>query len=205
MTMDVRGKGPMADADRRAGVFYDKVTNWPEGMRALRAILLESPLVETFKWRGPCYAWEGRNLVIPAGLPDFFAASFLKGVLLTDTAGMLVPPGPNSRSARYMRFHSLEELEDRRGDLLAYIDEAIALEKAGAKVDLPPDDFDLPEELAERLDEDADLRTAWDALTPGRRRGYVVTLTGAKKPETRRKRIDKWIPRIMDGLGIHDR
>ena len=195
----------MGEPDRRAGIFYDKATRWPDGLRALRAILLESPLTETFKWRGSCYCWQGRNVAIPAGLRDGFALSFLKGVLLRDPHGLLTPPGPNSRSARYMRFASLDDLAERRGAILAYIDEAIALEEAGARVELAPDDFDMPEELSRRLNRDSALREAWQALTPGRRRGYALQIASARKPETREARIDKWAPRIREGLGIHDR
>lgn len=131
--------------------------------------------------------------------------SFFKGVLLKDEAGLLEPPGPNSRSARVARFTSVDEIEAVRETLTAYIAEAIELEKKGVDVDLPDDDFDYPEELTEMMEADADLRDAFESLTPGRRRGWVLHFSGAKQAATRTSRIEKAREKILAGKGMHDR
>ena len=130
-------------------------------------------------------------------------------MLLKAPEGLLEASGPNSRSARVMKFAEVAQIEARREVILAYIDEAISNERAGLKVDFPKDDRDWPEELAERPDADADadpeLDAAFRALTPGRQRGYVLNISQAKQTATRVSRVEKWAPRILDGRGMRDR
>ena len=189
----------------RVESFFAKAKNWPEELAALRAILLASPLTEEFKWRGPVYTVDGGNVAIVWGFKDFCALGFFKGVLLKDPEGILVPPGDNSRSVRMVKFTSLADIAAREAVLGDYIREAIANEKAGLKVDLPKDDLDYPAELVDRLDGDPEFRTAFEALTPGRQRGWVLHFSQPKQSATKTSRIDKAAPRILAGKGMHDR
>jgi uncharacterized protein YdeI (YjbR/CyaY-like superfamily) len=191
--------------DPRVEKFYAKATAWSAELAALRRILRASPLTEEFKWRSPCYTFQGANLAMPFALRDNCGLSFFRGVLLQDPTGILQPAGPNSRSARVIRFTSLEEIEKASDTLAAYLREAADLEKAGKKVDFGDEEPDYPEELIARLDEDADFRAAFEALTPGRRRGYAIHFSQPKQSATRRARIERVAPRIFDGKGMHDR
>lgn len=195
----------MGQPDRRAGIWFDKLTRWQDELHALREIVLGCEVDEAFKWRGPVYCAHGSNVAILWGFKTHCALGFFKGVLLDDPAGLLVAPGENSRSARMITFDSLEQIGRLQPAIKDYIGQAVANAKAGLKVDLPKDDLNLPEELVARLEGSPDLREAWEALTPGRRRGYVLQISGAKQSKTREARIDKWTPRILDGKGMHDR
>ena len=192
------------DADR-IGNFFDALTTWPEEMRALRRILDASPLDPAWKWRSPVWCHDGANVAILWPFREAASLGFFMGVLLTDPDGLLQQHGPNTRSARVARFRSVAEVEAAAGWIADAVAEAIDFEQRGVKVDLPPDDLDLPVELQDRLDADTAFRDAWNALTPGRRRGYVVLISGAKKAETRMARIEKHAPRILKGKGLHDR
>nr|WP_246717437.1 YdeI/OmpD-associated family protein [Oricola nitratireducens] len=174
-------------------------------MAALRTILLACPLTEDFKWRSPVYTAHGGNVATVWGLKDNAALSFFKGVLLRDPEGILLAPGENSRSVRMVKFTGLAEIAAMEAVLKDYIREAVENEKAGRKVDFPKDDLDYPEELVDRLDGDPDFRTAFEALTPGRQRGWVLHFSGAKQSATRASRIEKAAPRILAGRGMHDR
>ncbi len=195
----------MGQPDRRAGVFYDRAATWGDEMRALRDILLASPLDEAFKWRQPVYMWKGTNLALVGAFKADCVLSFFKGVLLTDPTGLLVPPGDNSRSARVARFTSVEDIETAAPALRALIDQAIRLQSEGATVDLPKDDLDPPSELIDALDADDRLREAFETLTPGRRRSWILHLNGAKQSATRTARIAKARDSILAGKGLNDR
>ncbi|MEQ9314690.1 MAG: YdeI/OmpD-associated family protein [Henriciella sp.] len=195
----------MSDTAGKIEAYYANVKNWPEEERALRAIVKETELTETWKWRSPIYTFNDANLVAVAGYKESAVLSFFKGVLLKDEAGLLQPPGPNSRSARVARFTSIDEIEAVRETLKAYVAEAIELEKKGVDVDLPDDDFDYPEELIAMMEADPDLHDAFEGLTPGRRRGWVLHFSGAKQPATRISRIEKARDKILAGKGMHDR
>lgn len=195
----------MGAADPRIERYLSKERPWRDEMVALRRILLSEELTETLKWRSPCYRAHEANILMMDALSDAAFLSFFKGVLLDDPEGRLAPPGPNSRSARYFKFTSLEEIAAAEQAIRGFVRQAIENEKRGLKVDLPDDDFDLPEELAEALAGDADLAEAFDALTPGRRRGWVIHISGAKQAATRLSRIDKARPVILAGKGMHDR
>ncbi|MCB1492817.1 MAG: YdeI/OmpD-associated family protein [Rhodobiaceae bacterium] len=195
----------MSETDPRIEAFFAKATTWREALLALRAILLACPVSEEFKWRGPCYTAEGGNIATIWGFKDRCAIGFFKGVLLKDPENILVPPGDNSRSVRVANFTSLGEIAAMEATLTAYIREAIANEEAGLKVDLPKDDLDYPEELVGRIEDDPEFGAAFEALTPGRRRGYILNISQPKQAKTRLARIDKWTPKILEGKGMHDR
>lgn len=195
----------MPEPDRRVGVFFTKLTAWQEELAALRAILLDSGLKEEFKWRSPVYTADGGNVAIIWGFKDNAAIGFFKGVLLKDPEGILVAPGENSRSSRVVKFLSTGEIAAREAVLRDYIREAMEIEKAGLKVDLPKDDLAYPEELIGKLDADPAYREAFEALTPGRRRGYLLHFSEPKKTETRETRIEKATIRIFAGKGFNER
>jgi len=195
----------MGDADPKVDAFFSKAKSWREELAALRAILRDCPVSEEFKWRGPCYTFEKGNVAMVAGLKDSCILSFFKGVLLKDPKGVLVPPGENSRSARLIRFTSVAEIAELEGTLKAYIHEAIEVEKAGLKVDFGKDDLDFPAELVEKLAQDPALKAAFENLTPGRQRGYVLHFSQPVQSKTRVSRIEKSRSRILEGKGMHDR
>lgn len=197
--------GAQDEAAAKVEAFFARQETWRDELLALRKLLRATPLDETFKWRGPCYVAEGGNIATLWGFRDRCALGFFKGVLLKDTDAILVPPGENSRSVRMFEFTSVAQLDAAAPALRRFVDEAIAIEKAGLKVDLPKDDLDYPDELVERLDGDPDFRTAFQALTPGRQRGWVLHFAGAKQSATRAGRIDKAAARILAGKGMHDR
>ena len=182
-----------------------KVHPWAETLRGLRAILRETELVEEMKWGFPCYTLGGKNVALLAVSGEFCAISFFQGAVLEDEAGVLVAPGLNSRFARYMKFHSVAELEERRELALRYVLRAIAAERAGVRVAAREGEDGAPAELQERLDCDDRLRVAFDGLTPGRRRSHVLYIGGAKSEEARRRRVERCVPKILAGRGYHER
>lgn len=195
----------MGNPDRRCGIWFDKRDRWQAELRALRAILLDTPLEEAFKWRGPVYCASGGNVAVVWGFKEHCALGFFKGVLLEDPEGLLVAPGPNSRSVRMLTFADMSEIAAREAVVRDYVTRAIAVEAAGLKVDFPKENLERPEELVDALDADPDLSAAFDALTPGRQRGYILHISGAKQSSTRATRVEKWAPRILAGKGMHDR
>jgi uncharacterized protein YdeI (YjbR/CyaY-like superfamily) len=195
----------LSKTNAKVETFYARDGRWRDELQALRAILRACPVAEDFKWRSPVYTAHGGNVATVWGLKDNAALSLFKGVLLKDPENILVAPGENSRSVRMVKFTGLAEIAAMEAVLKDYIREAVENEKAGRKVDFPKDDLDYPEELADRLDGDPDFRTAFEALTPGRQRGWVLHFSGAKQSATRASRIEKAAPRILAGKGMHDR
>jgi len=187
-------------------VYFAKAKKWQAEMKKLRAILLSSELTEELKWGKPCYTYQKSNLVIIYSLKENCALGFLKGALLKDANGILAAPGENSQSARWIKFSSVQEIAAKESLLKAYIREAIAAEKAGLKVDFSQKkELVFPEEFQKRLKTNAALKKAFAALTPGRQRGYYLFFTGAKQSATREARIEKCLPLILEGRGLHDR
>ncbi len=184
--------------------YINRSEQWPAEISALRPVLLRCGLTEELKWAKPCYSHDSSNIAILQEMKDFLALMFFKGALLADPDGVLEDQGPNSRSARRMCFTSVDDVERLAATVEAYVREAIDIERAGLQV-APAPDLVLVEELGRRLDQDPDLRAAFDALTPGRRREYHLYISDAKKPATREARIDKCIPKILDGKGFRDR
>lgn len=177
---------------------------WPEEMALLRPILLDAGLIETIKWGKPCYSHEGRNIAILQEMKGFLSLMFFKGALLSDPHGVLEEQGPNSRSARRIRFTSVEDVSRLADTVRAAVDEAIEVEQAGLEVD-PSPGLVFVEELQHRLDADPEFRVAFESLTPGRRREYHLYFSGAKQSATRTARIDRYARQILDGKGLRQR
>ncbi|ESQ90218.1 hypothetical protein ABAC460_10740 [Asticcacaulis sp. AC460] len=179
--------------------------SWHDAFVKLRAIALACDLTEDFKWGHPCYTLNGQNVVLIHGFKDYCAYLFFKGALISDPDGVLVQQTENVQSARQIRFTNADQIDGMDNLLKAYIHGAIGVEKAGLKVDFKPtSQFSMPEEFQLRLDEDAALRMAFEALTPGRQRGYLLHFSSAKQSKTREARIDKAAPQILAGKGLDD-
>ncbi|MBO6587338.1 MAG: YdeI/OmpD-associated family protein [Gracilimonas sp.] len=181
-----------------------KVHDWQEELKQLRLIILESGLTEEVKWSVPCYTYEGSNVLILSAFKNYCSVSFFKGSLLQDQNKMLVKPGKNSQAARLFKFTNVEQINESENSIKEYIREAIEIEKSGKKVKFKKNPEPFPEELQVKFDEDPVLQEAFEALTPGRQRGYIIHFSGAKQSSTRQRRIEKYIPKIMEGKGFHD-
>jgi len=184
--------------------YIQESEQWPEEMTYLRPILLGCGLTEEIKWGKPCYSHDGKNIVIVQEMKDSLALMFFKGALLNDAEGVLEEQGPNSRSARRIRFTSVEGVARLADTVKAYIKEAIDVAEAGLDVG-PPPELVLVEELQERLDQDPALKAAFESLTPGRRREYNLYFSGAKQASSRAARVEKYAEKILDGKGFRDR
>jgi uncharacterized protein YdeI (YjbR/CyaY-like superfamily) len=183
----------------------NKAPKWQTEMQALRKILLDCGLNEAIKFGKPCYIYQGSNIVILYGLKDCCAIGFMKGALLQGSDQILLMPGPNSQAGRWAKFTDLQQILERKATLQAYIYEAIAIEKAGLKITFKkPSEFVFPEELQNTLAQNISLKIAFEALTPGRQRGYLLYFSAAKNAATRTSRIEKYTQRILSGKGIND-
>ncbi|HZT25287.1 MAG TPA: YdeI/OmpD-associated family protein [Pseudolabrys sp.] len=179
-------------------------TRWRAEIAELQKILSGFDLKEERKWGKPCYALDGKNVVIIQGFKDYCALGFFKGALLKDPKKLLVQLG-QVRAARVMKFTSAKEIATKAATIKAYVREAVAAEKAGLKVETKPRAIPLPEELKERFRQDPRFKRAFEALTPGRQRGYLFHFTGAKQSATRTARIEKAMPAIFEGRGFLER
>ena len=184
--------------------YLRKAKKWQEEMTKLRRISLDSGLTEELKWGKPCYTFQNSNIVIIQGFKEFCALLFCKGALLKDSNGILEKPGENTQAARRIRFTNVREIVEIQPILKVYIHEAIEAEKAGLKVNYKKNPEPIPEELQNKLDEIPALKTAFDALTPGRQRGYILYFSGAKQSKTRASRVKKCMPQILKGKGLND-
>jgi uncharacterized protein YdeI (YjbR/CyaY-like superfamily) len=185
--------------------YLRKNKKWLEELQELRTIILDCPLTEEVKWRVPCYTFEGKNVVFLGALKETCVLSFVKGALLKDPKRILVQQTENSQSVRVTRFTNLQEITKLEPVLKAYINEAVEVEKAGLKVKLKKiSEFAIPEELQARFDELPAFKIAFDALTPGRRRGYLLHFSAAKQSKTRASRVEKCMPQILKGRGLDD-
>lgn len=194
----------MTAPSERVSAFVRRARQWQGEIRKLRAILLECGLEEDLKWGKPCFMFEGRNIGIIQPFKAHCALMFFKGSLLKDTDGSLRSQGEHTQSALRLEFTSEAQIKKRV--VTSYVRQAIAVEEAGLKVDFKAKrELELPVELTRVLKKDRALAKAFDALTPGRRRGYVLHFTEAKQPKTRTARIEKCIPRIRAGKGMNDR
>lgn len=185
--------------------FFDKDGPWQEAFALLRTIALSSGLEEELKWGHPCYTLNGKNVFLMHGFKAYCALLFHKGALLKDPKGKLVQQTPNVQSARQLRFTGSAEIKRQAPMVKAYIDEAIDLERRGAQVAFKETEaFDMPDEFAARLKKEPALRKAFEGLTPGRQRGYLLHFSGAKLSKTREARIEKNVERILKGKGLDD-
>ncbi|MCL4155867.1 UNVERIFIED_CONTAM: hypothetical protein GTU68_060589 [Idotea baltica] len=188
----------------KVDAYVSRAKRWPGEIQKLRSILLDSGLDEELKWGKPCYGFEGKNVAIIQPFKEHCALMFFKGALMKDARGLLRSQGENSQAARRLEFTN--EASIKKTVVKAYVKEAVAVQKAGLKVDFKAKrELKLPEELAEILKENRKLKDAFHALTPGRQRGYVLHFTGAKQSKTRTARIERCIPDILAGKGMHDR
>jgi uncharacterized protein YdeI (YjbR/CyaY-like superfamily) len=193
----------MSTHNPKVDAFVGRAKAWQGEIQKLRAILLECGLDEELKWGKPCFSYEGKNVAIIQPFKACCALMFFKGALLEDTHGLLRSQGENTQSALRMEFTS--EAEVKKATLKSYVKQAIAVEQAGLQVDFKAKrELELPEELTAVLKKDRKLAKAFEALTPGRRRGYVLHFTGAKQSQTRTARIEKCAPKILAGKGLND-
>jgi len=185
--------------------FFDKETKWQEAYAELRTIVLDCGLTEELKWGCPCYTFQNNNIVLIHGFKDYCALLFMKGALLKDTAGILVQQTENVQASRQIRFTSIQDIVNNESILKAYINEAIEVEKAGLKVELKKTtEFNMPDEFKLVLEDMPELKTAFEALTPGRQRGYLLYFSSPKQSKTREARIEKYIQQILVGKGLDD-
>lgn len=185
--------------------FFNKATPWQKEYKKLRAIVLSCGLVEELKWGCPCYTHEGSNIVLIHGFKTYCALLFHKGALLKDTKKLLIQQTENVQSARQIRFTHIDEITDNEKVLRAYIKEAIKVEAAGTKVEFKKvSEFKMPTEFKRVLDTTPSLKKAFESLTPGRQRGYLLHFSSAKQAKTREARIEKYVPYIMKGKGLDD-
>lgn len=189
----------------KVDAFLRRQKTWHREFTKLREIILACGVTEELKWGQPCYSLDGRNVILMHGFKEYCAVLFPKGVLLKDPKGVLVQQTKNVQAARQIRFRSFGDVAKSEKTLKSYIREAIRVEKAGLKVPLKrTKDFEMPEEFESKLDESAALRESFEALTPGRQRGYLLYFAQAKQAKTREARVAKCIPRILDGMGLDD-
>ncbi|MAT96432.1 MAG: hypothetical protein CL608_04745 [Anaerolineaceae bacterium] len=185
--------------------FFNKAEKWQAEFEKLRTIVLDCDLTEELKWGVPCYTYEDNNIVLMHGFKEYCALLFHKGVLLKDAADILIQQTENVQAKRQIRFSDVEEIEEMAHILKAYIHEAIEVEKAGLEVEFKEtSEFEMPEEFQNKLDENPALKTAFEALTPGRQRGYLLYFAGAKQSKTRKSRVEKYTQHILDGKGLND-
>jgi uncharacterized protein YdeI (YjbR/CyaY-like superfamily) len=185
--------------------FFFKADKWQAEFKKLRTIILDCGLTEELKWGVPCYTLDGKNIVLIHGFKEYCAILFVNGALLKDAKGILIQQTQNVQAARQVRFTNVREIAKIETILKEYIRQAIEAEKAGLKVDYKKTkEFKMPEEFQKRLDADPALRTAFEALTPGRQRAYLLYFSTPKQSKTREARIEKCIEPISDGLGLND-
>lgn len=186
--------------------FIDGATRWRREMKELREILLDCDLTEELKWGKPCYTAHGGNIVIMQPFKAHLSLMFFKGALLDDPEGILRSQGENTQAARRIEFTSAEQVTESGSTLKSYIEKAMAVEDAGLEVPKREvTEYEIPAELDERFGDDETYREAFEALTPGRKKGYLLHFSGAKRAETRRRRIEKCRAKILKGKGFNER
>lgn len=183
--------------------YFDDLTTWHDQALALREVLRGHGLTEELKWKKPCYIHGGDNLAVLQPFKEFLALLFFKGALFKDPEGLLKSQGENTRSALRLEFTTVDQIEEQADAIRALVDEAIAVEKAGLKVEraeLP----DMPEEMIAVFEQDPELQEAFDELTPGRQRSYVLHVASAKQSATRTSRIERCRDKIISGKGFNE-
>jgi uncharacterized protein YdeI (YjbR/CyaY-like superfamily) len=188
-----------------ADTFYNNTNKWHKELNALRLIVLDCGLFEDFKWKHPCYTINNKNIVIVHGFKDFFALLFFKGALLHDSKKILIQQTENVQEGRQIRFKNLEELISIEKTIKQYIFEAIEVEKSGIKLEPKSNTTQtFPEELISAFSQNSNLKKAFESLTPGRQRGYLLHFASAAQSKTRVSRIDNCTIKIMNGFGFND-
>jgi uncharacterized protein YdeI (YjbR/CyaY-like superfamily) len=185
--------------------YLSKVQKWQKEFKKLRMIILDCELGEELKWGVPCYTFQKRNIVLIHGFKEYCALLFFKGALLKDPKGILITQTENVQATRQIRFTNVREIVEMETVLKSYIHEAIEVEKAGLKVAFKTTtEFKIPEEFQNKLDEVPALKTAFDALTPGRQRAYILYFSAPKQSKTRESRVEKCMQQILNGKGLDD-
>ncbi|MEP6928399.1 MAG: DUF1801 domain-containing protein [Flavobacterium sp.] len=185
--------------------YFDKVKKWQKEMEKLRTIALDCQLTEELKWGTPCYTLEKKNIVLIHEFKEYCAFLFFKGSLLKDTNDILIQQTENTQATRQIRFTNVKDIIELKPILKAYIYEAIEVEKAGLQVDFKKTkEFEVPEEFQKKLNEESKLKKAFEALTPGRQRAYLLHFSQPKQSKTRESRIEKATPEILEGKGLND-
>ncbi len=186
--------------------FFSKSKKWKEEYVKLREIVLDCGLTEEYKWMHPCYTYETKNIVLIHGFKEYCALLFHKGALLQDTNGILIQQTENVQAARQIRFTNVQEIVELETILKSYINEAIQVEKAGLEVTFKKNtEMKIPEELQNKFNELPELKTAFEALTPGRQRAYTLYFSSPKQSKTRESRIEKYQQHILNGKGLNDK
>lgn len=191
--------------NQKVDFFFDKTSKWKDCYQLLRKLVLETGLVEELKWGHPCYTLKGANVVLIHGFKEYCALLFHKGALLQDSHGMLIQQTKNVQAARQIRFLNFEEIESQQKQIKEYIFQAIEVEKAGLQVELKKTaEFEMVDEFKEILETNSILKSAFESLTPGRQRAYLLYFSQAKQSKTRISRIEKYTPAILEGKGLND-
>ncbi|TDQ29997.1 YdeI/OmpD-associated family protein [Tenacibaculum caenipelagi] len=186
--------------------YIEKEKKWKEETKLLRELCLECGLIEDFKWMHPCYTFREKNIVLIHSFKEYCALLFHKGALLSDTSNILIQQTENVQSARQIRFTEAQQIIDLKTTIKTYIFEAIEIEKLGLKVKMKKTtEFEMPDELIKAFEENLDLKNAFEALTPGRQRSYLLYFSQAKQSKTRETRIEKSTPKIFEGKGYNER
>jgi uncharacterized protein YdeI (YjbR/CyaY-like superfamily) len=195
----------MNNMNPKVDFYFNKAEKWQEEIGKLRTIVLDCGLTEDLKWGCPCYTLTKSNIVLIHTFKEYCALLFFKGALLNDPHGILIRQTENVQAARQARFTNLREITEQSPILKALIHEAIEAEKAGLKVTLKKTaEFKIPGEFQYKLDHIPALKTAFEALTPGRQRAYLMHFSQPKQSQTREARVEKHIPQILDGKGLND-
>ncbi|MBA2941875.1 YdeI/OmpD-associated family protein [Paenibacillus sp. CGMCC 1.16610] len=195
----------MAKTNPKVDEFISKAKTWKEEYIELRRIVLDCQLTEEYKWMHPCYTIQDKNVVLIHGFKDYCALLFHKGVLLKDAQGILIQQTENVQAGRQIRFTHVREILAMEPILKAYINEAIEVENAGLEVSFKKHtEFTVAEEFQMKLDENPALKTAFEALTPGRQRNYLLHFSEPKQTKTRESRVEKNVPKILEGKGLND-
>ena len=196
----------MSSMNPKVDWYFQKTKKWQEELEILRITVLDCQLNEELKWGVPCYTLEQSNIVLIHTFKDYCALLFFKGALFKDPNNILVQQTKNVQSARQIRFSNAQEILEMQPIIKAYIAQAIEVEKSGLEVEFKKTtEFGVPEELQEKFDEIPELKTAFDALTPGRQRGYILHFSEPKQSKTRASRVEKYMPQILNGKGLDDR
>jgi uncharacterized protein YdeI (YjbR/CyaY-like superfamily) len=188
----------------KVDAYLSKAKKWQEEMEKSIMIILDCQLTEELKWGKPCYTFQKSNIVIIQGFKEYCALMFCKGALLNDAHSILIRPGESTQAGRQIRFINVREIVEMEPILKAYIYEAIEGEKAGLKVNFKKNPEPIPGEFQNKLDEIPALKTAFDALTPGRQRAYILYFSAPKQSKTRESRVEKCMQQILNGKGLDD-
>ena len=195
----------LQEMNPKVDAFLNRAKRWQREFEKLRGIVLACGLTEELKWGQPCYTFQNKNIVLIHGFKEYCALLFFKGVLLSDAKRILIQQTPNVQAGRQIRFTKVREIAQMERILKEYVFEAVEVEKAGLKVKhKKTSDFKIPEEFQDKLRTTPALKTAFDALTPGRQRAYLFYFSQAKQSRTRASRVEKYVQQILNGKGLND-